>query len=315
MSENINNRFTAKQIEQLKKDFVPKPLVLKRVKNGKVYKKELPLKFSPASWKQDQFRKSTVDILIYGGSLGGGKTHNGLAKLLLGVSDPNFRAMIIRKQMNVMTRSGGIVDEAKKLYREFNEKVKFNNTKNFFRWPSGAETAFTQVATDEDAEGLRGAQWSMVLCDEATELDESHVFQIQSRIRSDAVDTKTPRQLILTCNPNPDSYLRQWVDWWLIPEGKENAGRPDPEKECAIRYFVRIDGVMHWADDPQELIKRYPSDDPDNPTRPVSVQFVAASIFDNPPLLKNNPNYLSNLRSLPKVKQERDLYGRQTIAA
>lgn len=242
-------------------------------------------------------------------------THNGLVKLLMGVSDPNFRAMIIRKQMNVMTRSGGIVDEAKKLYKEYNEKVRFNNTKNVFRWPAGAEIAFTQVATDEDAEGLRGAQWSMVLCDESTELEESHVFQIQSRIRSDAVQTNAPRQLILTCNPNPDSYLRQWVDWWLIPEGKENAGRPDPEKECATRYFVRIDGTMHWSDDPEELIERFPSEDEDNPTKPVSVTFIAASIFDNPPLLKNNPNYLSNLRSLPKVKQERDLYGKQPIAA
>ena len=238
-------------------------------------------------------------------------THNALVKLLMGVNDKNFVAMIIRKQMNVMTRVGGIVGEAKKLYKLYSPKVKYNNTKNFFTFPSGAQIGFTQVSTDADAEGLRGAQWSMVLCDESTELDESHVFQIQSRIRSDAVDSDAPRQLILTCNPNPDSYLRKWVDWWLIPEGQENAGRPDPEKECAIRYFIRRDGVMYWADTEEELNEMFPPENDQD--KPVSVQFIAATIYDNPPLIKNNPKYLANLKSLPKVKQERDLYGNWNI--
>src|SRR5690606_13236161 len=71
---NTNNRYTVDQIELLKKEYVQKPRVLKKkTKDGRVLKKKLPLHFSPSSWKQDQFAKSTADIVIYGGSLGSGK--------------------------------------------------------------------------------------------------------------------------------------------------------------------------------------------------------------------------------------------------
>jgi hypothetical protein len=41
------------------------------------------------------------------------------------------------------------------------------------------------------------------------------------------------------------------------------------------------------------------------PPRPISVTFVPATVFDNPALLRVNPEYLAWLLSLPTLERER----------
>lgn len=272
--------------------------------------------FKAASKKQHTFLTSTAQIVIYGGSMGGGKTYNGLLKHLRYVDNPHYRGVVVRKSSSTIMKSGFIFDEAKGIYTAFEPKVKVGYKAQKFVFPSGAEIVFTHLATDEDAELMKGSQFSFAMADEATELQEHHVLRLLSRIRSKA---GIPPQLALTCNPSPDSYLRKWVDWWLIPQGKEGAGRVDPEKDCAVRYFVRIGDDMCWGDSVEELVERYGdpelSVEDDQQIKPISVQLISANIYDNPPLIKLNPLYLSNLLSLPAVAKERDLHGNWDIRA
>lgn len=267
-------------------------------------------KIRPASKKQHAMLKSTANIVVYGGSMGGAKTFGGLLKNLLFIDNPHYRGVVIRKESSTIMKSGFLFDEASTLYKEFEPNVKVNRQRQFFKFPSGAEIVFTHLGSDKDKESFRGGQFSFAMCDEATELQEDHVLMVYSRIRSKA---GIPPQMLLTCNPNPDSFLRKWIDWWLIPEGQEHAGRPDPEKDCKIRWFLRIDDQMCWGDTREELIERYGnpdlSVDDDEQVKPISVQFISATIYDNPPLIKRNPQYLANLLSLKPVQKERDLYG------
>lgn len=274
--------------------------------------------FKPASKKQWSFLKSDAQIVVYGGAMGGGKTYNGLLKHLLYVDNPHYRGLVVRKNSSTIMRSGFLFDEAEGLYRAFaREKgieVKVGRKYQKFKWESGAEIVFTHLATDEDAENFRGGQFSFAMLDEATELDENHVLRVFSRIRSKA---GIPPQMVLTCNPNPDSFIRRWIGWWLYPEGHEFAGRPDPDKDGVVRYFLRIDNEMCWGDSKKELIDRYGNpdlpDDHDQQVKPISFCFYPATIFDNPPLIKLNPMYLANLMSLKDVQKERDLWGNWNI--
>jgi hypothetical protein len=50
-----------------------------------------------------------------------------------------------------------------------------------------------------------------------------------------------------------------------------------------------------------------------DPPWPISVTFIPASVFDNPALLRVNPEYLAWLLSLPLVKSERLLGGNWKI--
>jgi len=253
-------------------------------------------------------------------AMGGGKSYCGLLRHLRWVDDPNYRGFIIRKNQTTLAKSGGLFDEAKTLYRAFEPRVKINKKDMKFEFPSGAEIAMSHLETDDDAEKYRGLQISAAMIDEATQLSEENTLVVLSRLRSKA---KMIPNLFLTCNPNPDSYLRKWIDWWIIPKGATNAGRANPDRDGKIRWFIRLNNEMIWADTKQELLEQYASRDSDGNIlpedsefqyiRPLSLQFISATIYDNPILIKTNPNYLANLLGLKRVKQERDLYGNWDI--
>lgn len=270
--------------------------------------------FSPASRKAAMYLQSDAIVTVFGGAMGSGKTYNGLLKFLRWIDDPNFRGVVIRKSSTTIMRSAGIFDSSKGMYRAFDPTVKVNHKAQKFTFSSGAEIAYTHLETDEQAEGLRGSEFSHALLEECTELKEDHVLVVLSRLRSKA--NMTP-SMGITCNPNPSHFLRQWVDWYLLPEGHEHAGRPDPDKDGIIRYFLRINNEMIWADSKEELFERYkdpnlPDDDITQPM-PVSFTFISGNIFDNPILLKTNPSYLASLKAMKRVKQERDLWGNWNV--
>jgi predicted phage terminase large subunit-like protein len=276
--------------------------------------------FAPASKKQEMFLQSDANIIVYGGAMGGGKSYCGLLRHLRWVDDPNYRGYIVRKNQTTIMKSGGLFDEATTLYREFEPKVKINKKAMTFTFPSGAIIAASHLETDDDAEKWRGLQVSAAMVDEATQLSEDHTLVILSRLRSKA--DMVPN-LFLTCNPSPDSYLRRWIDWWIYPKDHELTGRPNVERDGVVRWFIRQNNEMVWADTRQELLDIYgnrddagdllPDDDEHQYCRPLSLQFISATIYDNPPLIKSNPGYLANLQGLKRVKKERDLYGNWDI--
>lgn len=275
---------------------------------------------APASRKQEMFLESDANIIVYGGAMGGGKSFCGLLRHLRWVEDPNYRGYIVRKNQTTIMKSGGLFDEATTLYRSYDPRVKINKKAMTFTFPSGAIIAAGHLETDNDAEKWRGIQVSAAMLDEATQISEDHTLVVLSRLRSKA--DMVPN-LFLTCNPSPDSYLRRWIDWWIIPKGEENAGRPNPERDGVVRWFVRLNSEMIWADTRQELLEIYgnrdsngvllPDDDENQHCRPLSLQFISATIYDNPPLIKSNPGYLANLQGLKRVKKERDLFGNWDI--
>ena len=65
-----------------------------------------------------------------------------------------------------------------------------------------------------------------------------------------------------TMNPDPDSWVRKWVDWYLYPKDHELFGRPDPSKQGVVRWFVRDNNEMIWASSREELALRYPKATP-----------------------------------------------------
>ncbi len=153
---------------------------------------------APASKKQEMLLCSDADIIIYGGAVGGGKTYGGLLRHLRWINDPHYRGFIIRKHSVTLNKAGGVIDEAKSLYKEFDPRVVYKTKEMKFCWPSGAEIAFAHLDTEEDAEKFRGLQLSAAMIDEATQISEENVLVILSRLRTKA---KMKTSLFLTCNP------------------------------------------------------------------------------------------------------------------
>jgi predicted phage terminase large subunit-like protein len=264
----------------------------------------------PKSPFQEKYLQSNAKVLVVGGAAGSSKSYIGLMRHLRWCHDPFYRGFCIRKNSTAIMKEGGLFDEATALYRLYDPKIKIKLKDQKIVFSSGASVSFSHYEDDKAANLYQGLQLSNVFYDEASHADEKHIWWLVSRLRTKA---KLNPSIWLSCNPDPDSYLFEWVKWWLYPEGHENYGLPDPEKNGVIRYVLRVGGVMCWGDTPEELILRYGKSDlpmdHEKQVKPIPFQCLFGTIHDNPTLIEMQPEYLANLESLPDVERRRLLLG------
>jgi len=253
-----------------------------------------------------------VDIVWYGGQAGGGKSFSALLHHLKYSHDPNYRGIIIRRTTPMLMKPGAIWDEAKALYREVdpNCQIKIKDLKIVMS--SGAEIGFSHFERVDNTDAYQGSQLSSVVFDELTHFEESQFLYLLSRLR-----TKADMKPVARCTTNPDgtSWARKWIDWYLYPKDHELFGRPDPEKQGVVRWFIRKDNEMLWANSREEMFELHGKRHPDGTLydendkrqiKPLSFSFVAASVYDNPYI---EPSYISFLEGLEHVQRERLLFG------
>jgi hypothetical protein len=124
--------------------------------------------------------------------------------------------------------------------------------------------------------------------------------------------------MLITCNPDPDHFLRDWIDWWI-----DEDGYPIKERSGVKRFYCTINGELKFADSEEELRERFNEHlRMENPLTgeivelPVKTMcFISGTIFDNPALIKANPQYLAELNSLPHIEKARLLHGNWLIIA
>jgi predicted phage terminase large subunit-like protein len=109
-----------------------------------------------------------------------------------------------------------------------------------------------------------------------------------------------------TCNPDPDSFVRHLVAWWINPD----TGFAIKERSGVLRWFVRRGDDLHWAGSKAELLKQFGAD-----CEPKSLTFIPGSVYDNKILLEQDPAYLSNLKALPHIDRARLLDGNWNVRA
>jgi hypothetical protein len=179
-----------------------------------------------------------------------------------------------------------------------------------WRWPRAGKIKFAHLQFDNTVYHWQGAQIALICFDELTHFTAHQFYYLLSRNRS----TCGVRPYIrATCNPDADSWVADFLAWWIDQE----TGFPIPERAGVLRYFIRVAEKTVWADRAEELMQQMPrpQDLPPgaDPPRPISVTFIPAKVFDNPALLQVNPEYLAWLLSLPLLERERLLGGNWKI--
>lgn len=276
---------------------------------------EEQLVFGPCSLKQQLILlDDTTDILLCGGGAGGGKSHTCLTKALKYINDPAARVMIVRRTFPQLKIQGGLWDESFGIYKHFGGEP--NVQTMTWKFANGAKIQFAPIP-DKLSE-WQGLQASHILVDESAEFTQEEILFLISRLRS--AKYKGHLNITMTCNPHRDSFLYEWVKYSL----DEVTGVPKPGTENIIRYFINVGGKVYWAESIDELwenhgkelgLVRYSDDVAKVNFIPKSFRFIPLTIYDNPVLLKNNPAYLANLLSQPRVNQLRYLYGSWTAKA
>jgi len=265
---------------------------------------------APQRGAQERFLASRAQICIYGGAAGGGKTHGMLIDALRWKNVAGYGAVFFRRNYNQIFSQGGLWDESLKLYSGIKGACpQMARGRWVFRDCDGIELAkisFAHIERDQEVHKWQGTQICGLYFDELTHFSEKTFFYMLSRNRSMCGVTPYVRA---STNPDADSWVAKFIDWWIDPD----TGYPIPERSGMIRWMLRREDEIYWADTKEELIERFHLDAPEEQAEPKSVTFIASTIYDNQIMLKSNPSYLANLKALPLVERERLLHGNWKI--
>lgn len=255
------------------------------------------MKIGPQKGKQAQFMSSSADIVIYGGAMGGGKTYSLLLEAVRHADVKNYTALLLRREMVQVTNPGGLWDTALNLYPKLGGIGKKKPRE--YRWPhSNARITFSYL---DKVEAWQGAQIALICFDELTHFSKAQFFYMLSRNRSECGIRPYIRA---TTNPDPDSWVRGFIDWWI---GKD--GYAIEERSGVIRWFVHQNDQIFWFDTKKKANAEFPN------IGAKSCTFINSRIFDNEILMRRNPEYLDSMQAQNAVERERNLEGNWDIRA
>lgn len=250
---------------------------------------------------QTDMLPTEADISIVGGSRGGGKSYVLLMNALYDITNPNFRAIIFRKDLDDLS---DIIDTSQELYDEFGT---FNRAKNDLTWNfrNGGWLTFSyhNMEYADFHDRYQGKQYPYIAIDEVTQMSYKK-FKVLTMSNRSAYGI--PTRIVGSCNPDPDSWVAKFIEWYIDQE----TGLPIPERAGVIRYCCMLgDDIsqVSWGATREECYEKnraeieamwkpeYNEFGSPQDLFIRSATFIPAKLTDNHALMDNNPEYLGIL--------------------
>ena len=273
--------------------------------------------FMPQKGAQERLLATDVDILIGGGSRGGGKTWTLLMEALYDILNPNFTGLLLRKETKDLD---SMINDSNRLYSDFGT---YNRSLNDMTWnfSNGGWLKFSYYAGSYAAfkDRFQGRQYAYVGIDEITQC-EYKKFKYLITVNRNASNIRS--RFWGTCNPDPDSWVRKFIDWWI-----DDDGYAIPER-CGVPRYCYMDGdspdSIYWGSTREEVYEQCSSiiDGIWNEKMEEaysllgltkldvlikSVTFIRADVTENIKLISSDPSYIGNLAQQDEEQRMRDL--------
>lgn len=271
---------------------------------------------------QEDSLASDADIVIMGGNRGGSKTFSLLMESLPDIKNPRFNAVLLRNEKDDLR---DMINTSYILYSQFGY---YNRSISDMTWNFGDNSGklwFSYFAdTFEDfKKRFQGKQFCYIGIDEITHCSYEK-FKYLITCNRNAYGIKN--RFWGTCNPDPDSWVRVFIDWWIGEDGN-----PIPDRNGVKRYcFMDGDSPngIYWGDTPEDVYEQCKSIiDPlwnesyeklgfNKKTMFIkSVVFIRARLEDNIKLIESDSNYAANLAQQDEESRARDLEGNWNFKA
>ena len=189
---------------------------------------------------------------------------------------PHYKGIIFRKTFPQLRE---LILKSQRIYSRAFPKAVYNSTEHVWKFPSGARIYFGSMPNKDSYINYQGLSFAFIGFDELTHFTREEYEYLISRNRADGEGVR----VYIRATANPGGIGHGWV--------KERFITPAPPN---TPIMFKSDVKM-----PDGKIKEV--------TR--SRIFIPSSVFDNFALLKNDPNYLANLASLPEAQKNALLYG------
>ena len=115
--------------------------------------------------KQAVFQSRGEYEALYGGAAGGGKSDALLTEALRQVHIGHYRGLILRKTYPQLSE---LIDRSRELYAAAYPKAVYNDSKHFWRFPSGAKIYFGAMQHTKDRINYQGKRYDFIAFDELT---------------------------------------------------------------------------------------------------------------------------------------------------
>lgn len=252
-------------------------------------------------------------------------THNTSAAVLsmaYYVDNPQYRALYVRKNLGELKGGGSMLEEFQKLYPSqlISRVTTSDNPEVEFK--SGCKVVMTHLANEsveEITERVKGWQYDFIYLDELTAYQFSTFTYLLSRNRGSSGEKGRMRA---TTNPKKNSWVRQFIDWYIDDEGYI-----DPKRDGVVRYFYYLGGGIEgvvWGDTKEEVYQKCQETidrhlvsakldylSPHNLIK--SFTFYSGKLGDNKIKMKQDPDYAGSIAMAGGAQAEMLLGGNWNI--
>jgi predicted phage terminase large subunit-like protein len=156
--------------------------------------------------KQWEFLSRFDPEVMYGGAAGGGKSAGILMAALMFVTEPNYNALILRRNYSQLALPGALIDLSKEWLAETDARWNDNDKK--WTFPSGSTLTFGYLDCENDKYRYQGAAFHFVGFDELTQFTETNYKYLFSRNRK-SISSAFP--LRFRAGSNPGGIGHEWV--------------------------------------------------------------------------------------------------------
>lgn len=267
------------------------------------------MEIRPQNGFQEWVLSSPADIVVCGGAAGAGKTAVLLMDAARWYSVPGYGAVIFRRSFPEIMMQGGLWEQSQQFYNYLGGEPVATPTPKW-RFQGGGQISFSHLQYEKDLYNHQGAQYAFIGFDELTHFSRKEFIYLMSRNRSICGVDPIIR---CTCNPDPNSWVADFVEWFI-----DDDGFPNPERVGKLRYFTNDYGAFVWGDTKREVINKCPHifkdkkfiDSGIDPELLIkSMTFIPGSIYENKVLLNVNTSYLGNLMAMDEDDKQRLLHG------